>query len=59
MTQAELETIFDALAQGIDQAEDKSEIFLAKVCLALAKNIDEADQVLEILSKAGANLNAD
>ena len=30
MTQAELETIFDALAQGIDQAGEASEIFLPK-----------------------------
>jgi hypothetical protein len=59
MTQAELETIFDALAQGIDQAGEASEIFLAKVCLALAKDIDKADRVLDILAKAEANLDAD
>ena len=59
MTQTELETIFDALAQGIDQAGEASKVFLAKVCLALAKNIDEADQVLEIIAKAEADLSAD
>lgn len=56
MTQDQLETVYDAMARGIDRAGEPAEIFLAKLCLALARRIgdpalvqDEIEQLAPVL----------
>jgi hypothetical protein len=41
MTQDQLETVYEAIAQGIDRAGEPAEIFLAKLCLVLARQIGD------------------
>jgi len=43
---ADLEDAYDRIAAGIDRAgEDKAQLFLAKLALALASQADDAGQV--------------
>ncbi|MEN9538341.1 MAG: hypothetical protein RLZZ126_576 [Pseudomonadota bacterium] len=40
LTTAQLETVYDTLAQALDRAgPDKSELFLTKLCLLLAQDL--------------------
>ncbi|GAB4270246.1 MAG: hypothetical protein Kow0013_22380 [Pararhodobacter sp.] len=41
MTQDQIEAIYEAIAQGIDRTAEPAEIFLAKLCLVLARQIGD------------------
>lgn len=45
-TTEQLEQVYDSLAQAIDQSEtqDKTELFLSKLCLLCAKEIASAER---------------
>lgn len=59
MTQAELETVYEALAEAIDRAgAEKSELLLAKVALLLAQELGDAPAVLASIAQAGRHLEA-
>jgi len=46
LTTAELEQVYDVIADGIDRAgEAKAKLFLAKLCLALANLVGDAARV--------------
>lgn len=50
---AELETVYDALAQAIDRAPDgKSELYLVKLALLMANEIGSARRVIELSETA-------
>lgn len=49
----ELENVFDALAEGIDRATpEKSELFLTKLVLLLANELETADAVIRGIEAA-------
>ena len=49
MTAAEIERVYEALAETIDaEGSDRAEITLAKICLALAPRAGDADAVLDV-----------
>lgn len=51
MTAAEIERVYEALAETIDaEGAERAEITLAKICLALAHRVGDADAVLESLA---------
>ncbi|THD72856.1 DUF2783 domain-containing protein [Thalassobius vesicularis] len=56
MTHSDLETIYEALAQGIDTAGEHAPVYLAKVALALAETLNDAPAALKIIADAQANL---
>ncbi len=57
MTDNDIETIYEAIAREIDTVgEDKSELFLAKLALLLAREVDDRDRVLACVSGASASL---
>lgn len=59
MNNADLELIYEDLARAIDGIKDgKTELFLAKVALLLAKQLDNPDQVRAHIEAAAANLDA-
>jgi len=48
MTHADLEKIYEAIAEAIDYVgHEKTEIYLAKLCLSLAVECDDTDLVLQ------------
>ncbi len=50
---AQLEAVYDTLAQAIDQAgPDHSEVFLTKLCLLLANALGDADLVAKLVASA-------
>jgi Protein of unknown function (DUF2783) len=54
---AQLETVYDALAQAIDQAgPDRSELFLTKLCLLLANQQGDEEAFAGHLQTALADL---
>lgn len=53
LTIAELEQVYDALAQAIDQAgPDHSEVFLTKLSLLMANALGDAAQVATLVDAA-------
>lgn len=57
MTQAEIEQVYEQLAQGIDAVgEGKSEIFLAKVALLLAQEVGDVARLTTLIEQAKADL---
>ncbi len=59
MTDPTLEGVYSALAEGIDtHGPEKSEMFLAKVCLLLAHELDDAPRVMKLITDAQRNMKA-
>lgn len=57
MTHSDLETLYEALAEGIDAVgPDQAPVYLAKIALALADALDDAPAALAILSECKDNL---
>ncbi|WP_300436313.1 hypothetical protein [uncultured Mameliella sp.] len=57
MTQAELERIYEAMAKAIDAVgPDQSEVFLARLALALAEDLDQPERALEVIGESKAAL---
>jgi len=53
MQQQDIEVIYEELATGIDAAgEADAEIFLAQVCLLLARELSDKDRTLELVQQA-------
>ena len=52
-----LEDVYAALADGVDaHGPEKGAMFLAKVCLLLAEELDDADRALELIQAAQTNM---
>ncbi len=59
MTPADLETVFEELALAIDAtAEPKRELFLAKLALLLAHDLNDPARLRSHLAAAAAKLDA-
>ena len=57
MSTGEIERVYDLIAEGIDEAgPDKSELFLAKLSLALANLTGDSEQVANAVLAAGRDL---
>ena len=57
MTQAELERIYEAMAKAMDAVgPDQSEVFLARLALALAEDLDQPERALEVIGESKAAL---
>ena len=57
MSEMSMETVYTALAEGIDQhGPEKSDMFLAKVCLLLAEELGNAERSLELIEAAQMNM---
>lgn len=57
MTPSDLETIYEALATGIDAAgPDHAQVYLAKIALALAERLDDVPATLAIVTECQADL---
>jgi hypothetical protein len=57
MTDEDIETIYETIAREIDTVgADKSELFLAKLALLLAREVDDRNRVLACVSGASASL---
>lgn len=55
MTAQEIESLYEALALGIDSAgEGQGELFLARVALLLARETGDAARALALIAEAGA-----
>lgn len=53
MLQQDIETVYEELATGIDRAgEPDANIFLAQVCLLLARELGDRDRALELIRQA-------
>ncbi len=59
MTEEELESVYEALANGMDAvAENDVDVFLVKVALALAEKLDDPEYCLTMIEEYKANLVA-
>lgn len=57
MTPQELETVYEALARGIDAAgPDHAQVYLAKVALALAHDMNDTRAALSIIESCKDDL---
>lgn len=57
MTQTDVETIYAALAETIDRVTpEKSELFLAKLALLMAHELDDLDRVRALIESAELGL---
>lgn len=57
MTHSDLESLYEALALGIDAAgPDHAQVYLAKVALALAETLNDTPAALAIIADCQANL---
>ena len=56
MNALDIETVYDALALGVDAAGPRSEQFLAKLALLLAHELGDAAKVLALIDSAARNL---
>jgi hypothetical protein len=57
LSQADLETTYDRLAEAIDAAgEQRSELMLVKLALLLAQDLGDADRVAALIAEAQADL---
>ena len=55
MNHEQLETVYDVLAEAIDEVgAGQAEVFLAKVALALAETIDSPEVVLAVIDECKA-----
>lgn len=53
MQQMDIEAIYEELARGIDRAgEADAGIFLAQVCLLLARELGDRNRVLDLIGQA-------
>ena len=53
MQQQDIEAIYEELATGIDTAgEADAEIFLAQLCLLLARDLNDKDRTLDLIRQA-------
>lgn len=58
MTQAALETTYEALAQQLDKVpSDKRELYLAKLALLLSRDLADTARTLSRISDAAADLD--
>jgi Protein of unknown function (DUF2783) len=54
---AEIERVYDLIAEGVDRAgPDKSQLFLAKLSLALANLVGDCEAVANAVLAAGRDL---
>lgn len=53
---ADLELVYDSLAEGIDQAGDKQSLYLTKLALILSAEIQNRGVVLQAIEDAGQDL---
>jgi hypothetical protein len=59
MTRPDLETMYEALAQAIDAVgPDQAALYLAKVALALAAELDDAARALAVIDRCLTGLVA-
>ena len=57
MSEMSMETVYTALAEGIDRhGPETSDMFLAKVCLLLAEELGNAERSLELIEAAQMNM---
>ncbi len=57
MSVNDLERVYDLIAEGIDRAgPGKTDLFLAKLALALANLVDDRDAVADAVLAAGRDL---
>ena len=57
MSVSTLETVYERLAQAIDEAgREKETILLAKLALLLAERLDDPDIVLDLIDDAAKDL---
>jgi hypothetical protein len=57
MTPADLETVYEALAEQLDAVgAGKRELYLAKLTLLLAHDLADADRVRQRIAEAASNL---
>ena len=57
MSDISMETVYTALAEGIDRhGPEKSDMFLAIVCLLLAEELGNAERSLELIEAAQMNM---
>ena len=53
MLQQDIEAVYEALASGIDRVgEPDANIFLAQVCLLLARELGDRDRALDLIRQA-------
>lgn len=53
MPHEDIEAVYEELARGIDAAgKDDAEIFLARVCLLLARELGDSDRTLDLIRQA-------
>lgn len=58
MADVTLEDVYSALAEGIDRhGPDRSEMYLAKVCLLLANELGTPDRCLTLVAQAESNMS--
>ena len=59
MTQANLETVYEAMARAVDAVGPaQAELYLAKLALALADELGDADRALAAIAECQAGLEA-
>ena len=59
MTDKTLDDVYTALAEGIDRhGPDKAQMFLAKVCLLMAQDLEDPARALALIDAAQLNMNA-
>lgn len=59
MTQEQLEQIYEALAQAIDRAgPEQAAVYLAKLALALAEDLGNADRALAVIAECETGIGA-
>jgi truncated hemoglobin YjbI len=57
MTPAEFETVYEAMAETIDAVgAEQREVFLAKLCLALAHELGDGGKVLDRIAECSQDL---
>ena len=56
MNPRDVETVYEALAKGVDAAGPKSELFLAKAALLLAQELGDAARAVALIESAGLRL---
>ncbi len=52
----ELEQVYDDIARGVDQAGERSDLFLAKLALLLAQDLGQPRRVAALIETALADL---
>jgi len=58
MSISTLETVYERLAQAIDEAgRDRETMLLAKLALLLAERLDDPDSVLALIEEASKDLS--